>query len=374
MTKKKTTEEQLDEAQAEIRSLREQISALKGEGNWLNRITKYFKTEREDSRRREYFLSYMSYQIYDLPNRKKSIFCDTLKGFEEFSKLKGYVILLSVDTSLDNKVAFKFDFPDGSLKWSKHIIEKDLDEYLNRVTNNFGVDDLEVRCSKLQASQAKSTLRNRLLLIQHSYNSQRNVFDRVLKEKDAELQCSYGKIKKLENRLVSIEEENGVSNEEKALLEMELQEKKLECEMLRNASFDKDNVIEHLKDTIIKSLSSNKNMVHVSGGLTMSEKTNVIHATRSNVMIGSRNSSQEVTINNEISELLTRILNESQANNDVTKAELIEIHAAIDGIRQQVESDMPDQANIERNLNTLGSIASISSLVGQLVPLVLGML
>jgi hypothetical protein len=267
--KEKSLEEQLKEAREEIKILNNQLkcSSPAKLDTW---ISTWFGNKKNISYRKEIFLTYMDYKVYEMPNREKSIFHETLKGFEEFSKLKGYYVFLSIDTSLDNKIAFKFDLPDGSSKWSISKIKDDLDEYLNRVTENKGIDDVIVKCKKLQESQIKSTLKNRMLLIQHDYNSQKNVFAHELKKKDSEIQCSKKTISDLEKQLRNLENEKDSSEEEKAILEIELSNKRLECEMLINSTIDKDNVIEHLKDIVIRSISYDRKTININGGINMS--------------------------------------------------------------------------------------------------------
>lgn len=212
-----------------------------------------------------------------------------------------------------------------------------------------------------------------MLLIQHAYNSQQNVLRHELQQKESELRCSHQEITELRTKPAEMEHDKGTSEEQMAVLEMELSQRVTECEMLRNSSFDKDNVIDHLKDTIIRSLTANRQTINVSGRLAMSDKTNVVTANQSNVMIGSDHSTQTLDQSGNINELFSEIMRVAQASNQVSKEEFIKISAAIDEIKYQLATENPDKADIERNLSNLGSIASIASLVGQLSPMLLGL-
>jgi hypothetical protein len=170
-----------------------------------------------------------------------------------------------------------------------------------------------------------------------------------------------------------METEKGHSDHERAMLELELSDKKLECEMLRNASFDKDTVIEHLKDTIIKSLTSDRQTFNVTGGINMKRQSSHIIADSSNVMVGSNGSSQTLIQYKAIDELLSKIVGVAEHHQNVSKDDFARVVSSVDEIRGELAGRDRNQAKIERSLNALGSISSIASLVGQLSPMLLGL-
>lgn len=87
--RKQTLKEQLEEANAEIKWLRDQLEKSNSkEGLWRKAIHYLYRGD-DSALDRECLLNTMNYRIWYLPNNDKSIFHDTLKGFEEFSKLKG---------------------------------------------------------------------------------------------------------------------------------------------------------------------------------------------------------------------------------------------------------------------------------------------
>src|SRR5258708_34218562 len=48
------------------------------------------------------------YIIVEMPEKERPLFHDLLRGFEDYSKLKGYHIAFSIDSSHDGRIAFKF--------------------------------------------------------------------------------------------------------------------------------------------------------------------------------------------------------------------------------------------------------------------------
>lgn len=367
MDSDKLLKKELLEAYAKVVELQSQIERA-AEGNRYitgNRSLTYLDYETIN---KEIFLSRMHYKVHTMPNSDKSIFHDALKGFEEYSKLKGYVVLLSIDTSLDNKVAYKFDFQTGSSYWSRNKIRDDLKDYLNRIKLNQGIDDIYAECTRLQEVQLKSTLRNRMSLIQHAFESQKSVYGAEVKKGEAKLEKKKKKIYKLEKKLSRISNEKNRSIEEKAALEIELSSKRVECEMLINDGVTKDSVIDHLKESISISLSEDKNVLNIEniGNFNMCEYKNRIDANHSNIMLDSPYATQTLEQSNKIDTILSQIIEQSKADPSITKSEYIDITSGVEIIQSELVSSTPNISKVERSLSNLGSVASITSLATQL--------
>ncbi len=375
MSAKKNKEQDLQE---KLNAANEEISVLKKKiENEQYKLSKWHTSFWDDSthfsinnEKKEKLLIWMDYKVFNMPNCEKNIFHDALKGFEEFSKLKGYIVFLSIDTSLNDKIAFKFDLPDGSSKWSRNKIYKNLDEYLIRIKENKGVDDIKVNCSKLQEFQLKSNLKNRMLIIQHAYTSFKEIFDFSLNRKDSEIKQGKEKIRLLQMQMESLEKDRNSGEEEKALLEMKLSDLRIENQLYQNECFRKDSVIEHLREILVESLSAQRQIINVNGDLNMRKKIGNICADRSNVMIDSANSTQLINTQQDINELLNKMLKVSENDDGLSKKEYISISNSINEIKSQLECKNPDGHIIKENINFLGSVSSIASFAGQLTPLI----
>jgi hypothetical protein len=112
------------------------------------------------------------YIIFDMPDANKSMFHDLLKGFEDFAKLRGYVIHFSIDNAFPNKVAFKFTLEGNGtgINVSSGQVRKDIREYIERVRRGESLDDLPVVISPEEHGLVLACLKNRISLIEHNYN------------------------------------------------------------------------------------------------------------------------------------------------------------------------------------------------------------
>jgi len=109
------------------------------------------------------------YIYLDLPDGDHSVFVDLLKGFEEYSFLRGYRVRFSFDPLLPNKVAFKFTVGEQGLSVSTEQVKRDFEDYLERVRTGASLDDLPVVISKEQHDLLLTTLKNRINFLTHSY-------------------------------------------------------------------------------------------------------------------------------------------------------------------------------------------------------------
>jgi len=114
------------------------------------------------------------YIILDLPENLRGMFHDLLKGFEDFAKLKGYNIAFSIDSSLQDKIAFKFTLLDEGINVSTNTVRQDIYEYIEKVKSGDSFDDLPVILSPAEHLLVSTTLKNRLSFLSHNYNLEKN--------------------------------------------------------------------------------------------------------------------------------------------------------------------------------------------------------
>ena len=114
------------------------------------------------------------YIVLDLPDDRRALFHDLLKGFEDYARLKGYGVAFSVDSTFKNRIAFKFTLSDSGVVVGTDRVRQDLKEYLDRVRQGDTLDDLPVVTSIEEHELVVTTLKNRLSFLQHSYNLAKN--------------------------------------------------------------------------------------------------------------------------------------------------------------------------------------------------------
>ena len=110
------------------------------------------------------------YIFLDMSDTKRSIFCDLLKGFEEYSKLKGYVVTFSFDSSFNGKIAFKFTVIESGVNVSTETVRKDLKEYIEKLQSNTILEGMPIVLSEKEHDAVFGLLKDRIEFIKQHYD------------------------------------------------------------------------------------------------------------------------------------------------------------------------------------------------------------
>lgn len=126
------------------------------------------------------------YIIIDLPEGERSLFHDLLKGFEDYARLKGYRVHFSADSSIPNKIGFKFTLGEEGVSISTDQVRRDIQEYIRKVESGEPLDDLPVVLSEEEHSLVLTKMKNRINFLQHSFNLEKfakefyeDLFDKI---------------------------------------------------------------------------------------------------------------------------------------------------------------------------------------------------
>ena len=117
---------------------------------------------------------FCGYTVIELPDIEKSAFHDLLKGFEDYAKLRGYGVRVSVDSSLPNKFAFKFTFDSDSKFVTPTKAHGDLNEYFMRVQSK---DDFAALAKNMPGHQHQvllAAITLRIGLLDLTYDLEKN--------------------------------------------------------------------------------------------------------------------------------------------------------------------------------------------------------
>jgi hypothetical protein len=111
------------------------------------------------------------YIIVEMPEKERPLFHDLLRGFEDYSKLKGYHIAFSIDSSHDGRIAFKFTVKNDGFVVGPERVRRDFKEYVDQVRNKSveEIDKLPVIVSIEEHSLLVAMLKNRISFLQHNY-------------------------------------------------------------------------------------------------------------------------------------------------------------------------------------------------------------
>jgi type II secretory pathway pseudopilin PulG len=141
-------------------------STLKSQEDLQRKVTS--QEQREDIG-----LNAGGYIIFDMPESKKSMFHDLLKGFEDYAKIRGYVISFSIDNSFANKAAFKFTLDSSGIVVSTKQVRQDFKDYIEKVQNGDNLDDLPVVLSQEEHATLLACMKTRINFLQHNYNMEK---------------------------------------------------------------------------------------------------------------------------------------------------------------------------------------------------------
>jgi hypothetical protein len=120
----------------------------------------------------------------NIPEEHKSMFQDFLKGFEDYSALKGYKVVFSSDSESPEFFSFKFTIVDSGISVSTEKVREDFNDYLKKIESGDSLDTLPVVTSPEEHDLLLTKLKNRINFLQHSYNLSKNTveyYERLLK-------------------------------------------------------------------------------------------------------------------------------------------------------------------------------------------------
>ena len=125
------------------------------------------------------------YIILDMPDSKKPLFHDLLRGFEDYARLRGYEIQFSVDNTVSNEIAFKFTLSSGGITVSTQQVRQDLKDYIEKVQRGDSLDDLPTVLPTHEHDALILAMKNRISFLQHTYGVQKNAiefYEKLLRE------------------------------------------------------------------------------------------------------------------------------------------------------------------------------------------------
>ncbi len=115
------------------------------------------------------------YITIDMPEERKSVFQDILKGFEEYTALKGYKVIISSDLSIRDKISFKITIDEFGITTNIHNVKNDLNEFINKINNGESLEDLPQVISTPEHQRIIMALTNRINFLQQNYQMEKKM-------------------------------------------------------------------------------------------------------------------------------------------------------------------------------------------------------
>jgi hypothetical protein len=125
----------------------------------IQQLTEYLNTTRESK-------ADSAYAFIDMPDPHKAGFHDLLKGFEDFARVRGYDVAISVDVSLVGKFGFKFSFSDKKQSITSPSVQKDLSDYIRSVEKDEHLEELPIVLPERQHHELVVAMRTRIHFLQ----------------------------------------------------------------------------------------------------------------------------------------------------------------------------------------------------------------
>ena len=120
-----------------------------------------------DTPDREASAPYGGYAFVDVPDNYKGFLHDTITGFEEFARLKGYRVGIAIDTTLPGKVGFRFTILDQGVTVSMETVRSDVGEYIAKFNEDESdaFDDLPIVIDPIEHERLKAALATRFTMV-----------------------------------------------------------------------------------------------------------------------------------------------------------------------------------------------------------------
>jgi hypothetical protein len=108
------------------------------------------------------------YVFFDINDDLKETYQDVFVGFSEYTKIKGYKVSVSLDTSVPGKLGLKITIDDHGVTVSAQRVRNDVNEYISRIrTGNDDIDGLPMIIDPIEHDRLVGALKMRFSLIRH---------------------------------------------------------------------------------------------------------------------------------------------------------------------------------------------------------------
>jgi hypothetical protein len=113
------------------------------------------------------------YILIDMPEKDRPFFHDLLKGFEDYSKLKGYTLAFSIDSSYDGRIGFKFTVKNDGIIVGPERVRQDFKEYVENIRTGEAddLDHIPVIVNMEEHNYLVTQLKLRINFLQHSHRA-----------------------------------------------------------------------------------------------------------------------------------------------------------------------------------------------------------
>ena len=111
---------------------------------------------------------YGGFAFIDVPDERKSLFHDMMKGFEEFAKLKGYRVSIAIDTTPPGKVGLRFTILEQGVTVATETVRSHVDEYIAEFNEDAPFENMPIVVDPIEHERLKAVLSSRFIMVKNS--------------------------------------------------------------------------------------------------------------------------------------------------------------------------------------------------------------
>lgn len=115
------------------------------------------------------------YISIELTEKLKDLFIDSLRAFENYSKLSGYEVKFSFDNSKKDRLGFKFTVTENPNNLSNDEIRTDIKEFLEKIQRGEEIKDIPVLINEVEHYKVLTILNNKLSTLRHNAYLEKNL-------------------------------------------------------------------------------------------------------------------------------------------------------------------------------------------------------
>jgi len=168
--RKMLTQLQAELARAQKQNAEMQERALKDAKEFADQDYARRRTAEEEFERR-----ITGFIFIPLDDSAKGDFHDLLKGFEDYAKLKGYDVSVSVDVSRPNQLGFKFTFGGSVRTVTKQDVQRDLHDYIAKIQSGEDLKDFPQTLPLAEHHTAIFIMQGRMNFLNHTIKQKDNL-------------------------------------------------------------------------------------------------------------------------------------------------------------------------------------------------------
>jgi hypothetical protein len=162
---------------------------------------------------------------------------EATSGFEDYAKLKGYDVAISVDASVPKKFGFKFTLGASVRTVTKQEVQNDLKDYIARVQSGDDLNDFPQNLPVAEHQTLSYILRSRINFLNYTIREKDNLLkwrDQIIERQDKLLEGFANKQVLLPAMSIHVHQENAPTIRQSVVVGSTPEERQTQIQALEN--------------------------------------------------------------------------------------------------------------------------------------------